>query len=104
MPALDAVATHDADTGDVTVFVVNRHQSQAVTLAVAVTSFGAALRVAESWTLADDDLLAVNTSDYPDRVVARPADDAEVVDGVLRATLPPVSWTAIRLCMPDRNC
>jgi alpha-N-arabinofuranosidase len=97
VPALDAVATHDAGSGDVTVFVVNRHQSQPAALTVPVTSFGAALRVAESWTLADDDLLAVNTALAPDRVVVRPADDAEVSDGVLRATLPPVSWTAIRL-------
>jgi alpha-N-arabinofuranosidase len=97
VPALDAVATHDAGSGDVTVFVVNRHQSQPAALTVPVTSFGAALRVAESWTLADDDLLAVNTALAPDRVVVRPADDAEVSDGVLRATLPAVSWTAIRL-------
>ncbi|WP_431932178.1 alpha-L-arabinofuranosidase C-terminal domain-containing protein [Micromonospora sp. RP3T] len=92
-----AVATYDADTGDVAVFVVNRHHSQAATLSVPMASFGATLRVAESWTLADDDLLAVNTADAPDRVVIRPADDVEVDDGVLRATLPPVFWTAIRL-------
>ena len=104
MPALDAVATHDADTGDVTVFVVNRHQSQAATLTVAVTGFGVELRVAESWTLADDDLLAVNTADCPDRVVARPTADVEVTDGVLRATLPPVSWSAVRLCVSDPEC
>jgi alpha-N-arabinofuranosidase len=97
VPALDAVATHDPDSGDVTVFVVNRDQSQTAALAVPVTSFGAALRVAESWTVADDDHMAVNTADAPDRVVARPADRAEVRDGVLSATLPPVSWTAIRL-------
>ncbi|SCF48902.1 alpha-N-arabinofuranosidase [Micromonospora matsumotoense] len=104
VPALDAVATHDADTGDVTVFVVNRHQSQAATLTVAVTGFGVELRVAESWTLADDDLLAVNTADCPDRVVARPTADVEVTDGVLRATLPPVSWSAVRLCVSDPEC
>ena len=97
VPALDAVATHDAASGDVTVFVVNRHQSESVALTVPVTSFGTALRVVESWTLADDDLMAVNTAAAPDRVVVRPADDAEVSDGVLRATLPPVSWTAIRI-------
>ncbi len=57
MPALDAVATHDADSGDVTVFVVNRHQSQTAALTVPVRSFGSALRVAESWTLADEDLM-----------------------------------------------
>jgi len=48
-------------------------------------------------TLADDDLSAANTADHPDRVVPRPARDVAVDGGVLRATLPPVSWTAIRL-------
>ncbi len=33
----------------------------------------------------------------PDRVVPHPATDAEVRDGTLTATLPPVSWTAIHL-------
>ena len=54
--------------------------------------------------LADDDLLAVNTADCPDRVVARPTADVEVTDGVLRATLPPVSWSAVRLCVSDPEC
>jgi alpha-N-arabinofuranosidase len=94
---LDAVATYDADSGDVTVFLVNRDQSQTAALTVPVTSFGTALRVVESWTLADENLMAANIVDAPDRVVARPIGDAEVRDGVLHATLPPVSWTAIRL-------
>jgi alpha-N-arabinofuranosidase len=100
VPTLDAVATHDTDSGDVTVFVVNRDLSQAAELTVPVAGFGTGLRVAESWTLADEDLMAVNTAAAPDRVVPRPADDARVADGVLRATLPPVSWTAIRLSRP----
>jgi len=97
VPVLDAVATHDAESGDVTVFVVNRHLTESADLAVSLTGFRAGLRVAETWTLADDDLYAVNTAADPDRVVPRPAKDADVSDGVLRASLPPVSWTAIRL-------
>ena len=97
VPVLDAVATHDATSGDVTVFVVNRHLTESAELTVSLAGFRAGLRVAESWTLADDDLYAVNTAADPDRVVPRPAKDADVSDGVLRAGLPPVSWTAIRL-------
>ena len=96
VPVLDAVATHDAGNGEVTVFVVNRHQTVRADLSVPVTGFGTRLRVAEAWTLADDDLTATNT-EHPDRVVPRPTGHAEVADGVLRATLPAVSWTAIRL-------
>jgi alpha-N-arabinofuranosidase len=96
VPVLDAVATHDAESGAVTVFVVNRHRTEAAALEVPLTAFGPGLRVAEAWTLADDDLAAVNTAEDPDRVTPRPADN-EVADGVLRASLPPVSWTAIHL-------
>ena len=97
VPLLDAVATHDAETGDVTVFVVNRHLTDSLDLAVPLSGFRAGLRVTESWTLADEDLYAMNTADDPERVVPGPAKDADITDGVLRAGLPPVSWTAIRL-------
>ena len=97
VPVVDAVATHDAETGEVTVFVVNRDVAEAVDLTVPLGGFRPGLRVAESWTLADDDLSAANTADHPDRVVPRPSEGVAVTDGALRATLPPVSWTAIRL-------
>ncbi|WP_327003859.1 alpha-N-arabinofuranosidase [Dactylosporangium sp. NBC_01737] len=97
VPLLDAVATHDPAGGDVTVFVVNRHQTDAVPLSVPLSAFGTPLRVAEAWTLADADLSATNTAADPDRVVPHPAGDVSMADGVLHATLPAVSWTAIRL-------
>jgi alpha-N-arabinofuranosidase len=97
VPVLDAVATHDPHTGDVAVFVVNRHQTESLSLSVALGSFGAALRVAEAWTLADDDHAAANTAEHPDRVVPQPTPTAAVTAGLLEVTLPPVSWTAIRL-------
>ena len=97
VPSVDAVATHDPESGDVTVFVVNRHLSEETDLAVSARGFGREMRVAEAWILADGDLYAVNTEHEPDRVVPRPAEKVEVADGVLRTALPPVSWTAIRL-------
>ena len=97
VPSLDAVATHDPESGDVTVFVVNRSQSSPADLAVGLAGFGRTFRIAESWTLADDDLTAANTEDNPDRVTPKPNETAWVEDGDLHATLPPVSWTAIRL-------
>jgi alpha-N-arabinofuranosidase len=97
VPLLDAVATHDPATGDLTVFVVNRHLTDDLDLTVSLAGFGRELRVAEAWTLADQDLYAVNTADQPDRVVPAPAAAVTVGGGVLSASLPPVSWSAIRL-------
>jgi alpha-N-arabinofuranosidase len=94
---IDAVATHDQQSGDVTVFVVNRHESEPAQLDVNLRAFGAGLRVLEAWTLSDDDLYAVNTQQAPERVVPRAATSAAVEAGSLRMKLPPVSWTAIRL-------
>jgi alpha-N-arabinofuranosidase len=100
VPTVDAVATHDEESGDVTVFVVNRHLTEATDLAVSVGGFGREMRVAEAWTLSDPDLYAVNTEQEPNRVTPRESEKAEIDGGVLRASLPPVSWTAIRLVNP----
>jgi alpha-L-arabinofuranosidase len=94
---LDAVATHDADRGEVTVFVVNRHQQETAALTVGLRPFPAGLRVLEAWTLSDADGSAVNTQAAPDRVVPHAATSAAVTDRELRVELPPVSWSAIRL-------
>ncbi len=39
VPVVDAVATHDPETGEVSVFLVNRHLSEPVTLAVPLAGF-----------------------------------------------------------------
>ncbi|MCY1144370.1 alpha-N-arabinofuranosidase [Actinoplanes sp. Pm04-4] len=93
VPVLDAVATHDPATGDLTVFAVNRHQTDPVDLTIPLP---ASTQVAESWLLTDSDLKATNTQENPDRVVPRPAEPT-LTDNTLRLTLPPVSWSAIRL-------
>jgi alpha-L-arabinofuranosidase len=97
VPVLDAVATHDPATGDITVFAVNRHLTDDLDLTVSIAGFGHPMSVAEAWTLTDEDLYAVNTAGQPDRVVPAPAAGVTVDGGVLSATLPPVSWSAVRL-------
>jgi alpha-N-arabinofuranosidase len=98
VPVLDAVATYNESA--VTIFTINRDMSAPLALSVPLAGFPAGLRVAEAWTIADDDLTASNTADQPARVEPRPAAAVSVTDGVLNATLPPVSWTAIHLARP----
>ncbi|MCC2336419.1 arabinosylfuranosidase ArfA [Cellulomonas wangsupingiae] len=93
---LDAVATHDAETGQLTVFVVNRDPAEAVAFATDLRGFGAAT-LTEAVLLADDDLFAANTMDEPDRVAPRPHTSAAVDGTTLRAELPPASWSMFRL-------
>ena len=63
-PLVDAVATHDAETGDTAVFLVNRSLDEEVEIVVDVRMLGdVALLSAES--LHDDDIHAANTPGRP---------------------------------------
>jgi alpha-N-arabinofuranosidase len=104
VPVVDAAATHDAATGDVVVFAVNRHRSAPVSLQVDTRPFGDVAPV-EAWTLHDPDPTATNTEQAPDRVVPRPL-STQLTGGSMRVELPPVSWSAVRLsprAAPDRG-
>lgn len=96
VPVVDAVATHDPDTGDLVVFAVNRHQSSAVELSVDLRGWPR-MRLASVSVLADPDVRATNTLDDPDRVRPRETDMAKVDGTELTAALPPVSWSVLRL-------
>jgi alpha-N-arabinofuranosidase len=97
--SVNAVAT--TDDGGASVFLVNRSLTDAaavrIDLAPLTVALGNDLRIAESHLLQDDDIYAANTLEDPERVGVRSLDGAEIVDGTLVLTLPPVSWTAISL-------
>ena len=96
VPLIDATATHDAETGEVTVFAINRSTEDTLALNAALGGFGD-LEVVESFVLGGGDPYAVNTREEPEKVVPTSLDSARIVDGDLSAQLPPVSWCAIRL-------
>ncbi|MFC5906367.1 alpha-N-arabinofuranosidase [Streptacidiphilus monticola] len=96
VPLLHATAVRDPETGAVTVFAVNRSQDAELPLEVALRGCGLSA-VQEHTVLTDADPDARNTLADPDRVVPRPQDGTALSDGVLRATLAPLSWNVIRL-------
>lgn len=98
VPMVDAVATHDLESGSAAVFLVNRARDAATDVVVDVTALGS-VTVRSAVTLADDDLSAANTLDDPERVGLADNATARVEGGVLRVTLPPVSWTALDLAV-----
>jgi alpha-N-arabinofuranosidase len=95
-PLVDAVATHDQDTGEVVLFAVNRSLTDSVSLSVSTAAFPAH-RVVEHLVLADDDLDATNSAENPDRITPRPAGESRHDSGTLELNLPRVSWNVIRL-------
>jgi alpha-N-arabinofuranosidase len=95
-PVLDAVATHDPETGEVAVFCVNRSLGETTAVEVDVRAFGSA-RVVEALTMSHDDPHARSTADDDTSLAPKPNATARVEDGRLRVELPPVSWSVLRL-------
>jgi alpha-N-arabinofuranosidase len=98
VPVADVVATHDEETGQVTVFALNRSETGPVTLTAHMRALPG-MRIAEHVVLGGvpADLLHTNTAEDPERVQPRTSTDSTLTDGRLSALLPPVSWTMIRL-------
>jgi len=93
---IDAVATHDAETGRTAVFLVNRSQTDEAVVTIDIATLGA-VAVLSAQTLADADVTAKNTLEQPDRVALAENASATASGGVVTVTLPAVSWTAIEL-------
>ena len=96
VPVVDAVATHDAATGDTAVFLVNRSLDEAVEIVIDTSILGD-VTIGSAESLHDDDMHAANTRSEPERVGLKPNETARLVDRELHITLPPVSWTAVTL-------
>ncbi|MFB3978680.1 MULTISPECIES: arabinosylfuranosidase ArfA [Microbacterium] len=94
--AVDAVATHDAETGAAAVFLVHRGRHEPVDIAIDISGFGD-VELVETHVLHDDDPSASNTLEQPDRVQPRPLEGAHIEGGILHVTLPPIAWAALAL-------
>ncbi|MEO3857842.1 alpha-N-arabinofuranosidase [Acrocarpospora sp. B8E8] len=102
VPVADVVATHDAESGQVTIFAVNRSETETVLLDAALRALPG-LRIVEHLVLGGvpGELLEGNSADAPERVAPRGGTGA-AIDGshLLTAPLPPASWTMLRLAQP----
>ncbi|UQN28785.1 alpha-N-arabinofuranosidase [Brachybacterium kimchii] len=116
--ALYSVATWDEETGQLAVFAVNRSGADALELDMDLAAFGdadvgeragggghAGFELADAVLLHEDDPHRTNSARRPDRVVPHPLQDVTLentggdapASSRLTATLPPISWTMIRL-------
>ena len=97
--AVDAAATWDEATGDVALFLANRSLDETAEVTLEVRGLDITeVKDAEVLTIPDDgDRHTANTEQAPDSVGLVPLRDVGIDDGVLRATLPPVSWAVVRL-------
>ena len=96
VPYLKLAAVHDDRQGTLTLFAVNRHLDEPMTVTVEARGFGG-MSLADAHALHDDDLNAVNTRGQPDRIRPTPLAGVEIDGQKLSATLAPASWNVIRL-------
>ena len=95
---IDAVATHDAEAGEVAVFVVNRGMTGTAPIEVNLKAFGEA-RLVEAVQLSNPDHTWAASMQDSTSVEPRSIDGAAIVDGVLTAELPSVSWAMFRIAV-----
>lgn len=93
--ALDVSASHESESGQQAIFVVNRSQTETIQTDL-IWQDGAPQRVTEAWQLAGADLKMVNSYEEPNKLVAKPVSVAGIQDGRLGITVPPLSFTAIQ--------
>jgi alpha-L-arabinofuranosidase len=96
VPVLTSVATLDQETDDLTIFAVNRDQTNVLPIEGDLRCF-TGYAVTEHLVLEHADPFARNTIDHPDTVVPHRRGDATMLNGRLAATLPKLSWNVIRL-------
>jgi len=96
VPYLKLSVVHDEKVGTLTLFALNRHLTESMTVDVAAKGFSD-LKIVMAHQLHDTDLAALNTKDRPDRIKPVPLKGIESHGTNLRATLAPASWSVIRL-------
>ncbi|MDR2378875.1 MAG: hypothetical protein LBD70_05580, partial [Bifidobacteriaceae bacterium] len=94
-PLVDAVATHDRQSGQTAIFAVNRSTAEPVRLEAEVRSLPGA-RIGRAVVLSNPDHAWRASAANSDSVSPRPL-AATLDDAVVRAALPPLSWSMIRL-------
>ncbi len=96
VPLVDAVATCDAESGETSVFLVNRSLEEDIDIDIDVRLLGD-IELGTVQSLWDEDIHATNTLQNPHRVGLRANESARLESGTVRVTLPRASWTALTL-------
>jgi alpha-L-arabinofuranosidase len=82
--------------GAVTVFLVNRHQTEAIDISVDLDGFSD-LKIIDDQIMRHDDLRATNSPENPDCVAPVAGDGADVSGEMLSLNMPPLSYRMVRL-------
>jgi alpha-N-arabinofuranosidase len=95
VPVLDTVAVHDEETGELTVFAVNRGDTD-LDLQIDLRGLPGLSGRSHLSLAAGDDPTATNTEAEPDRVTPRQLPTPTTDGGRCSVRLPAVSWNVLR--------
>lgn len=98
VPVLDVASSYDLETGTNALFIVNRNQTDSVTVdlcwqALTPTS------VTSAYQITGTDPKAVNSFENPECIVARTIKVHDITEGTVTLQLPPLSFTAIEVAL-----
>jgi alpha-N-arabinofuranosidase len=96
VPYLEAIATWKRESGELTMFAVNRSLKEELVVEGKLSGFGPC-HLIEHLVLASDDPKAANTKANPSRVTPRRIEGTKIEEGSFQAVLPRLSWNVIRL-------
>jgi alpha-N-arabinofuranosidase len=96
VPYLKIAVVHDAESGHLTLFALNRHLQESLSLDTLIRGFDN-MTVAEARQLRHDDLMAVNTKEGPDAVKPMTLEGIRIEGDRVSIELAPASWNVIRL-------
>ncbi|WP_138420330.1 alpha-N-arabinofuranosidase [Aquibacillus sediminis] len=95
VPYVDCAAVYNEENEEVTLFIVNKHLEESISLSADIRSFEG-YRLIEHIVLENDDLKAVNTP--AEQVVAPHTNgDSKLENGHLEVNLSKTSWNVLRL-------
>ncbi|ESQ93492.1 alpha-N-arabinofuranosidase [Asticcacaulis sp. AC460] len=97
VPHLIACGVFNPETGQVSLFALNRSTEETMELDVDLRGLGEALKVGESQELYDPNLKAINSKAAPDAVSPKPNGTARISGSRFTATLKPQSWNVFTL-------
>ena len=101
VPQLESVAVYNEETGELTVFAVNRSVTDSLQLEFELRGFAAAgaapFEQVEYTVIQNSDPNAINSAEQPFAIMPELSDAAQIKSGVLTASLPALSWNVLRL-------
>src|SRR5688500_15487121 len=98
MPLLDVSVSHTEETGEQAVFIVNRSQTDNITVDLNWQDMKPQ-SIKSVQQVAGTDPKAANTYENPTQIIAVGVAAPQIKDGIATITLPPLSFTAIEVCL-----